>query len=205
MHFMRSQSILSSDGSMDATGQSNSVSHFIDMSIIYGSSDAVTASVRSGIGGQLKITNGVAATMPNCEGSMCYFTGDGRAMLNPTLALWHSVFIRYHNHIADHLFRRLYTSSGVNARKLDELVFQETRRILMAVYQNIVFNEWLPLYLGDVTSKRNVSCKAAGYCGRFDETVNPSSLNEFSNGAFRMMHFYIPETTNYYDHSEHVL
>lgn len=69
------------------------------------------------------------------------YIGDNRGSFYPTLGLWHSIFIRFHNNIADQL-------SLLNPHWNDEKCFQETRRILTAVYQNIVYNEWLPYYIG---------------------------------------------------------
>lgn len=177
--------------------QSNSVSHFVDQSNIYGSDDASEKSVRTYRGGRLKIVHEVAAHSTNCTGNLCYFSGDTRAMVNPTLGLWHSVFMRFHNHIASQL-------AAFTEQSNDEALFQKTRRILSAVYQNVVFNEWLPLYLGaEATARRSVSCQAGGKCrGRYDPRLDPSTLNEFSSGAFRMFHMNLPRQTNLYDERE---
>lgn len=153
--------------------------------------------VRSFVGGRLAIVNGVAAWIPNCKGNSCYYSGDVRAMVMPTLALWHSVFIRFHNYVADRLNASMPTAT-------DETLYQESRRIVKAVYQNIAFNEWLPLFVGtDVAEQRGVSCPAGGDCrGRYDPNTDPSNLNEFAAGAYRMYHANIPELVNMYDQSE---
>ena len=54
----------------------------------------------------------------------------------------HSLFLNEHNRIAKILLQK---HSDWN----DELLFNETRKIVIAEFQNIVYNEYLPLILGD--------------------------------------------------------
>lgn len=131
-----------------------------------------------------------------------FFTlqGDVRGAFYPTLTLWHSIFVRFHNLIA----------TGLEIRNgqywNDERLFQETRRILTAVYQNIVFNEWLPPYVGfDIATRRNVSrpFNADDSFGHdfYDEYLDASNMNEFGVGAFRVFHTNTPFDINMYDES----
>lgn len=146
--------------------------------------------------------------------------GDNRGSFYPTLGLWHSIFIRFHNNIADQL-------SLLNPHWDEEKCFQETRRILTAVYQNIVYNEWLPYYIGktiydctiiierrnnncfqtgkEAAERRNLSCSPdSGYCGRYDADVDPSNMNEFAHGAFRLFHANTPENVNFYNAGKNI-
>lgn len=68
-------------------------------------------------------------------------TGDNRVNEQVDLAVIHTVWLRMHNRIATVLQR-------LNPHWSDETVFQEARRIVVAIYQHIIYNEWLPLILG---------------------------------------------------------
>lgn len=73
-----------------------------------------------------------------------FATGDPRATQSPQLALMHSLFVRLHNFLVELLYY-------AHPRWNDETLFYEGRRINIAIYQNIVYNEWLPYYLGSLT------------------------------------------------------
>lgn len=70
-----------------------------------------------------------------------FFSGDTRANQNPQLTVLQIILLREHNRIANYL-------AGLNSHWSDETIFQETRRILTAIHQNIVYYEWLPIFLG---------------------------------------------------------
>ena len=72
---------------------------------------------------------------------MYLFKGEGRVQEQPALTVFHTVFHREHNRVAQILSR-------LNPRWSDEQIFQETRRFVIAEYQHIVYEEWLPIILG---------------------------------------------------------
>ncbi len=61
----------------------------------------------------------------------------------PGLTMIQNLLLREHNRIAD-ILRKL------NPKWNDEIVYQESRRIVAAEIQHITYNEWLPLILGDI-------------------------------------------------------
>ncbi len=66
-----------------------------------------------------------------------FISGDYRVATTPGLTAVHTLMIRFHNWVADQLYKLNYHWS-------DERLFQETRRIVIAVIQHITYNEFLP-------------------------------------------------------------
>lgn len=67
--------------------------------------------------------------------------GEPRANENLGLVGVHTLFLREHNRIAEQL-------QLLNPTWNDERLFFETRKIVLGIYQNIVFGEWLPAVIG---------------------------------------------------------
>ena len=71
----------------------------------------------------------------------CALAGDLRVNEQPTLGSMHALFIKEHNRIA----RRL---KELNPNWNDEKLYQESKRIVNAEWQHIIYNEWLPQLIG---------------------------------------------------------
>jgi peroxidase len=83
--------------------------------------------------------------------------GDPRVNENAGLGTIHILFVRYHNVIEAELHK-------LNPHWSGERLFQETRRIIIAILQHITYNEWLPLLLGpNVIRKFELDLQAQGY------------------------------------------
>uniref|UniRef100_A0A7M6DRI0 Uncharacterized protein n=2 Tax=Clytia hemisphaerica TaxID=252671 RepID=A0A7M6DRI0_9CNID len=85
----------------------------------------------------------------------------------------HTVWIREHNRVVKKLRKNHKTWSG-------EKLYQEARKIVIAEYQHIIFNDWVPriVDIGPYT----------GYSSRYDATL----INAFSTAAFRFGHSLVP-------------
>ena len=65
--------------------------------------------------------------------------GDARAIVQPTLASIHSLFLNEHNRVAAQLETRLADFlSGMSSKEQDELLFQEARKIIAAELQQVI-------------------------------------------------------------------
>lgn len=129
------------------------VTHFMDLSLVYGNSDAQNRPIRALIGGRLAVVerngyewppqarNATASCDVQSQNEVCYQTGDVRTNQNPGLATIQIILLREHNRIAD-------TLQHLNPHWDDELTFQEARRINIAQHQHISYYEWLPIFLG---------------------------------------------------------
>jgi hypothetical protein len=114
-----------------------------------------------------------------------YFVGDGRVNVVPNLSTLHTAFVRLHNRIAKRLSENYIYSD-------DEKLYQETRKILIAIMQNIVYNEYLPTILGEKYMKMYNLSVSHGFVNVYDRSVDASISNEFSTAAFRFGHVTIP-------------
>ncbi len=106
-------------------------------------------------------------------------SGDTRAAEMPSLASFHTLFLREHNRLALEI-------SKVCCDGDDGLIFQRARRIAIAEFQNVVYSEFLPKLLGFRTIyqyRLEVDQRSV-----YDPTVNPTIRNAFSTAAFRFGH-----------------
>ena len=190
----------------------NAITHWLDASNVYGSTDEETLQVRDtqdrfaflkasrsgGLGGKSHLPKcarefgkkDIDACGEVCkEGNrQCVFAGDFRVNEQPGLSTMHTLWVREHNRVAAQLIR-------INPGWDLERVFQETRRIVIATWQNIIYNEWLPIVLGQ-TYMNSFSLfplkPGQGYAEDYDSSIDPRINAEFSGAAFRFGHSMVP-------------
>lgn len=181
----------------------NVITSFVDASNVYGSHAEVTSVLRADGGHSaylLTSDSGYAPTLgqitsayPNLdpnnvgggpltvggENPALFVAGDVRANENIALTSLHTVWIREHNYQVDRLRdEHPYWS--------EDKLFDAAKIIVEAEYQNIVFNEYLPLLLG----AENIP----NYNNGYDASVNPNVAIEFSAAAYRLGHSQISPT-----------
>ncbi|CAG9807531.1 unnamed protein product [Chironomus riparius] len=184
MDFIRSNIISNNPHKIEIGEQVNAVTSYLDLSVIYGSSHKQMTMVRSFNGGRLKMNP--SNVLPVENGT--FYSGDDRATQTQFLTVVHSLFIRNHNNLSDKL-------AGMNPDWNDEKLFQEARKLNIAIYQKIIYEEWLPILLGkDMVRLLEFTA--------YNEHADASTLNEFSNSVFRVFHSFIPSEFEIRDKSD---
>ena len=75
---------------------------------------------------------------------------------------------------------------------------QEARRIVIAEWQHIIYNEFLPVVLGDeFMNKFGLHPLSSGYSNDYDGNFDPRITNPFAAAAFRFGHTLIPENMHF--------
>lgn len=171
--------------------QADSVTHYLDASNVYGSTDDQGAALRLFQQGRLRDTfpSGIellpfARNPRSCVpwARVCYEGGDIRANQLLGLTMTHTLFLREHNRLAVGL-------SQLNPHWDDEKLYQEARRILIAEYQNIVFNEFLPILLGHQKAQQlRLLDPIDSYSNVYNPDHPPMVLTEVAAAAHRYGH-----------------
>ncbi|KAM6242101.1 myeloperoxidase-like [Porphyrio hochstetteri] len=173
--------------------QINAVTSFMDASTVYGSDDAVARSIRNqtNLLGLMAVnqnftdaglellpfenqTKSVCVLTNQSLNIPCFKAGDKRVTENLGLSALHTIFLREHNRLATAL-RKL------NPHWEGEKLYQESRKIVGAINQIITYRDYMPLLLGEETSKW-----IPLYRG-YKKNVDPTVSNVFSL-AFRFGH-----------------
>lgn len=163
----------------------NEVSHWLDLSVVYGSQENVAKQVRAFKGGLLRVFPDNTGSfnddlLPADEKKQTrggffqgvgFYAGDDRVSENDNLAAQQILWMRNHNRIALELSRyhRDWT---------DEQIFQRARQINIAQYQNITLYEWLPLQIGaNITAYQD-----------YDPSKSGEITDEFNVAGLRFGH-----------------
>eukprot|EP00486_Rosalina_sp_Unknown_P001345 CAMPEP_0201568726 /NCGR_PEP_ID=MMETSP0190_2-20130828/9941_1 /ASSEMBLY_ACC=CAM_ASM_000263 /TAXON_ID=37353 /ORGANISM="Rosalina sp." /LENGTH=666 /DNA_ID=CAMNT_0047990161 /DNA_START=99 /DNA_END=2096 /DNA_ORIENTATION=- len=176
--------------------QTNEITSFIDASMIYGSDDDRSKSLRSFSKGKLAVTDdnflprnsrGIR-NEPNKE-ERFVIAGDIRPNEQLGLLTMHTIWVRFHNVIAEEVAESI-DASGIAQRdedSFDEIVYQYTKLIVTAVVQKITYKDWLPTMFG-----RSAIADFLGDYNGYDPEVNPSACLIFSSAAYRLGHTLLP-------------
>ena len=166
--------------------QINQITHYLDASGIYGNNNDEASKVRSFTGGQLQQSarsetyKGDLPILPlDQQGGPAppffFFAGDIRVENYVHQTNMYVLWYRLHNAIADEL-------AEINPCWDDERLFQETRKIVIAIWQVVIYREYLPLlfdsqydtYIGEYTG--------------YDSSVDATVPHSFATAAGRFGH-----------------
>jgi peroxidase len=162
----------------------NTTAGYLDLSQLYGSDEDTAASLRNPDGTLQSSDDGLALPVVDDQ----FVTGDPRVMENPELTALTILFMREHN----------YWVGALKAAHSDwtgDQLYDMAKAITTAEYQNIVYNEYVPVLVGPVL----------GPYGGYDPRVNAQVTQEFSTAAFRMGHSQVSEDQEGLDNNGNVV
>ncbi len=160
------------DDGVSPRQQMNAITSFIDASNVYGSDIRQTKRLR-------KFKDGLLTTL---DGELLPSrAGDSRFRAQPTLMAMHTIFMREHNRIAREIKKR-------NRSLKDEKIFQEARRIVIAEWQGIVYQEYVPIIIGNNQVKEFGLKLDANEGSTYNPEQDPSIINSFATAAYRFGH-----------------
>ncbi|ESP05192.1 hypothetical protein LOTGIDRAFT_152002 [Lottia gigantea] len=187
--------------------QFNTITSFIDGSMVYGSSEEEMLMLRAGEDGLMSTTDvpGGESFLPNdsspgaCKnqddvGIFCFLAGDARVNVIPGLQAMHTLFVRFHNRIATELktiseVKNLFKMTE-SASNNDEFLYQTARKIVAAVIQRITYKDYIPSVFG----REFVHQFKLDQPYEYKPSVNPQIINEFTTAAFRYGHSLITDS-----------
>ncbi|XP_077395637.1 thyroid peroxidase [Festucalex cinctus] len=174
--------------------QMNSITSFIDASVVYGSSSKVNNFLRDlcGLNGKLAVNEHLqdpkgrpflpfeeslqSVCLHGEEHLACFRAGDSRVNEGLPLTSLHMLWMRQHNLIAE-------TLQLLNGHWNAETIYEETRKIIGAQHQIITMRDYLPKIIGKEFFDNYI-----GPYGGYDPNVDPSASNVFATAAFRFGH-----------------
>ncbi|CAI6354745.1 unnamed protein product [Macrosiphum euphorbiae] len=182
MNYVRSRPAMRPDCTFGPREQMNQATHYLDASMIYGTSEQQTLSLRQMSLGLLLVddrffylnTLPLETTDTNfCQNGpgTCYRAGDIRANAYPQLNALYAMWVLEHNRIAREVYKE-------NLFLSDEEIFREAKKIVTAFIQHITYNEWLPALLGVNYTKENGL--GLGQRTVYDVTADPTVSNSFA-------------------------
>lgn len=175
---------------LGAREQFNTRTHWLDLSQLYGVDLATSLQLRLFKGGKMRSSENfgeqnLPIKQSKCRlrnNMKCFVAADPRVHQNTMLTSMHTLFLREHNRIATALTK-------LNQYWNDERIYQETRKILTAMYQHIIYSELLPVLVSpEVAKLYELDPLVNRYFYQYNPNKYPNVANEFSTAAYRFGH-----------------
>jgi len=81
----------------------------------------------------------------------------------------HTIFLRAHNIVAQGIFQ-------VAPEAFPDLIYEEAKKFVIAYFQRIVYEEWLPILLGPAATTQYLSPLTFPLRTTYDPTVNNKNI-----------------------------
>ncbi|XP_060845760.1 peroxidase-like [Rhopalosiphum padi] len=232
MNYVRSVPAMRPDCTFGPMEQMNQATHYLDGSMIYGSSVEQTMALRTMKGGSLNMEKFVfVLSIPSGEENK-YSNFKNRTVIDPpsqTLSYMPvgSEACQYGNGTcykagdtrANSLpqLTVLYTlwarQHNEFARELerhnghwnDERIFQESRKLVVACIQHITYNEWLPALLGENYTRQNgLEMVNDWFYDTYDETIDPTVSNSFATAILPFANSMLSDNISLYTENRQI-
>lgn len=159
----------------------NANTAFIDLSFVYGSSLERSLNLRSRSGGKLLVTADNSGRpyplIRQLNSSLQMQFGDSRGDVHPAFTMVLTALLRNHNSLASRL-------QALHPDWDDEKLFQEARKINVALFQHVVYGQWMDALLG---TPNDVSVRASELQRTYYKPdVDPRISLIFSTAAYRL-------------------
>ena len=174
--------------------QPNTITAFLDGSMIYGSNDTRALALRTLTGGLMKTSAGDLLPIntgnlpeeihiPGTDPTTLFAAGDIRVNENSELAALSTLFLREHNYWANQF-------ATANPTWTDQMIYDHARQRVIAEIQAITYNQFLPAMLGT---------KAVHAYTGYNSKVNPGIAAEFSAAAYRVGHTFVNGNIDFFN------
>lgn len=111
-----------------------------------------------------------------------FVAGDERLNENMALTFFHTIWMREHNKVCDELIENNFLFK-LFPDAYDEIIFQEARKITIAKYQHIIYEQYFPSVFGQYFADK------LGSESNYDISADPTTSLLFAGAAFRYGHF----------------
>ncbi|CAH1111168.1 unnamed protein product [Psylliodes chrysocephalus] len=162
----------------------------LDLNIVYGDTEREANELRTFSEGRLITRNGgylpirPGCAIPSNTPHVCYKGGDFyRLNQNLDVTIKHIIWVRLHEWCCDRMV-------SINPHWNDEKIYQECRKLSIAIHQHLAFNEVFPAIIRRKAMKnRNLLYPYKLFNrSKYDPSCELNPLTEFANGAYRILH-----------------